>query len=660
MSVNKKLYYDPYKAFYDLFPPELEEGDEFEEADTLYDENNNIQENKENITKHIEEQIEESSKKKHKWVGEAMKHDPAFMLDPVNEYYKQLIPKELADELNNEDIERIVAMYDPVTWGQMYLRKKHGGWKPRVSRHGVPYQAQMIRCKSKRIVARAGRRIGKSISLVVRVLHKAFNFTPTEDQSQFKVVIFTPNQAQINTIFKMMEYLVDNNPELMSMVVERKFPTRKTPNYTLEFTNGVSITGYVSGSTAVRSSAANLLVLDEASFLEKEDTDAVVALLAENDAVELWVSSTPKGLKDYFYDRVHAKDFVSFYFPTDKFHPFWSRKMQMEFRDQLTDAGYRHEVLADFSADGEGVFQIDFVEACKADYRYDQQTPQPDWVYGIGVDWNDAANGTQIYVLGYNPVTMKFRIVGKESVHVEKWTQTTAVKKVREMVRKWRPLVVYTDYGHGATQNELLHEHGMKAMPGSAERILMKAKDINFSSSIEIRDPWTKKRVKKPAKAYLVNNAVRIVENASIELSMYDQTLIKQMEGYRIDRYTPSGVPVYEADQMAGDHALDAVMIALLGFNLEYSSLGKPILKESAGFVQAKTMFANNEARHISVIQADHDKRLAADKAYERQIYEEANAGHFTSRNNSSHLQRRARPIGVRSITRTSPRRRLI
>ena len=637
-------FIDPYKHFFALNPPKVDGDEEFEDITVEWDENLNINENSENIEIHLSEQFAEAEKTRNPWLVEAMKHDPAFMIDPINDYYKKLLPKEVVDSLTNEELEPFLALYDPVTWGKLYLRKNHNGWRPRVSRSGIPYQSQMIRCKSKRMAGRAGRRIGKSLAAIVRVLHKAFTFTETDNQSHYNIVIFTPNQSQINTLFKMMEFLIDNNPVLMEMVVTvqggKRIPTRKTPNYMLELTNGVTITGYVSGSTAVRSSAANLLVLDEASFLETEDTDAVIALLAENEDVELWVSSTPKGLKDYFYERVHDKNFVSFYFPTDRFHPHWSLKMMQEFKEQLTSAGYNHEILADFSADGEGVFQLQFVDAIQKDYRYEDQHPEEDCFYGLGVDWNDAANGTQIYVGRFSLATQKFRIVDKESVNIQGWTQLTAVKKIRELVRKWRPVVVYADYGHGSTQIELLHEWGMKAPMGSAERILTKAREVNFSSLIEVYDLFLKKKVKKPAKAYLVNNAIRVVENNFIEISKYDTTLVKQMEGYVIVRYTNSGIPVYAADEKVGDHALDAVMLMLLGFNLEYSSMGKPKLNEKSNFTETRLSSATRSSDGTPSI-SDHDRRLLKDKEYERQIYEDA---HATSNGRRQSFGRRRAP----------------
>jgi len=590
----------------------------------------NITFNPENTARYIEWCIKNViESRKAPWLIEAMKHDPAFMVDPINDYYLKLIPGVLRNSLNDRELLEAIALYDPVTWGQLYLLQKHVdpftgkvGWQPRMSKDGISYQAMPIRCRSPRLVVRAGRRVGKTAALVVKILHRAFTWTPTETLGYYNIVIFTPNQSQLNTIFKMIEIMIDNNPVLLNEIKnDGRIPTRKTPNIELEFKNGVVIKGFVSGSTAIRSSSAHFLVIDEASYLTTPDIEAAIALITENPEVELWVSSTPSGLRDWFYQIVHSEDFVSFHFPSNKFHPYWNEKMESDMRALYTDAGYKHEILAEFAADGQGVFQTVFIDKAKRQYKYEDQRPNPECYYGFGVDWNDMANGTKICIVEYNPSLKKYRVVGKESVSIENWTQLMAVKKIQELNRIWQPAVIYCDYGHGATAIELLHALGAEAPPNSVDRKLLDAKSINFSSYVDIYDPGTNAKVQKPLKPYMVNNAVRIFEEELIEISEYDNHLIKQMENYIIDHYTPKGIPVYKASPEFGDHDLDALMLALLGFNLEFSSLTKP--RFVASFVvsipQKYQAFQNRLG--LSAEQLSYIKRLEKDKEFERQEY---------------------------------------
>lgn len=1044
---------DPYSHYYDVF-----ENDTDDDELRLDGRTSDIKADPEKLAAYFESQLEEAKKTKKEWVFEAMKKDPAFMADPIKDYYSMLIPPEWKSRLTAEQYEEIIAIFDPVTWAKKYLYQKHGGWKPRCSKDGKPYQSQMIRCKSKRIVARAGRRLGKSISLIVRILHKAFTWSPSETKSVFNVIIFTPNQAQIDLLFKMMEVLIDGNPKLMQMVVNGKVPTRKSPFYQLDLTNGVCVKGFVSGSAAIRGQASDMLVLDEGSFLTKEDTDAVVSLMAENKQAECWVSSTPKGLKDWFYERVHDPDFVSFYFPSDEYHPDWDAQMENEFRKQLTSAGYEHEIRAClekdtlikttngdkpiqsittedklydhngnvinvivpafengtrdiykyttsagvfmctddhsfpdinytkkpiqsldrvpvynipqygsedknktlaricgyligdgnicstrtqasvyssnkidminmqkdlrsiwpekdfkiisdisrghsdrlvkvdgerhtiniygdqcnelinlgiprgkkahktfdvprfikqgsnivkasflsglfgaegstprngknyscnsirlsmskynkddghlfftslvqlmqdvgvgsnytvgerhyngrkyytfdlytarsmqeaidfysivgykyayeketlsfrryhhlvhymfdikkkqdiynlinllyasghgrtsiarnlgvakhyvdhaiergsvsrlyctdlfpkfnewvsdridsndesmlfvdilsseyikteivynltvdsddhsyllannirtfncFSADGEGVFQHPFIEAARSDYDYTECTPQDGWIYGMGIDWNSAGVGTQIKVVGYDITAKRYKIVDSASVNIDGWTQTAAVKKARELNRKWKGCsFIYVDDGYGAMQIEALHEIGMKAPKGSLDKNLLRAKPVNFSAKIEVYDPWKKKKVAKPTKPFMVNNAVRVFENYLIDMPEDDFMLTRQLEGYVIDHITPSNVPVYAKDSQYGDHALDALMLALMGFTLELSSIGKPKIITDGNHVDS--IFKNNSESTgiVDPVQKERDAALLRDKNNEKRILEES------------------------------------
>lgn len=625
---SKKAFYgNPYKHFYTQYEESIL--DDTDDDSIELDQFKKTEANVEQVAEHLEEQLKLAAVDKADHVAEAMKYDPAFMLDPIEEYYSKFIPKEVREAVSEDEYQEILSYYDPITWAERnLLRSIKGGFAARVSKKGIPYQSQMIRSKSRRIVVRAGRRIGKTLALVTRILHKAFTWAPgTDNRKNYKIVIFTPNQTQINVIFKMMEMLVDDNPKLMNMLRDNKLPTRRTPITEIEMTNGVTIQGYVSGSTAIRGSAADMLVLDEGSFLTSDDTDSVIALLNEHQDVELWVSSTPKGLKDWFFDRVYDENFVSFYFPTNKYHPEWSMQMYNDFKNQLTDSGYKFEVLAQFSPSGIGVFQHPFITEAITDYSYKDQKPEPGWYYSIGVDWNDATNGTQIIVVGYNPrykeeKTKPYRIVQQVGVSIERWTQLTAVREIVRLNRKWKAACIYSDYGHGSAANETLHERGVKAAPNSVDKRLVKTQVINFSSAIIVRDPWTKKKVKKPVKPYMVNNSVRIFENQFIEIPSEDEKLIKQLGGYIIDRVTPNGIPVYAADAKWGDHILDALILALLGFHMEFSTLIKPRVATSVNPIDAESMYPE---KSIGSQIDEVTRNLINDKEQEREEFLFAN-----------------------------------
>jgi hypothetical protein len=75
-------------------------------------------------------------------------------------------------------------------------------------------------------------------------------------------------------------------------------------------------------------------------------------------------------------------------------------------------------------------------------------------------------------------------------------------------------------------------------------------------------------------KPFMVNNLNKIIEKKMIKFDVkIDAKLIEQLKGYEEKRGV-TGRPTYKASsETVGDHDLDALMLAALAFNLEYSDL---------------------------------------------------------------------------------------
>lgn len=88
-----------------------------------------------------------------------------------------------------------------------------------------------------------------------------------------------------------------------------------------------------------------------------EDFDSVLAIAAEREGIRVFLSSTPTGARKRFWQcctdpKLHFKEF---HFPSTC-NPNWGPKMEEEFRAQLSESGYQHEVLAEFGEQETGVF----------------------------------------------------------------------------------------------------------------------------------------------------------------------------------------------------------------------------------------------------------------------------------------------------------------
>lgn len=534
---------------------------------------------------------------------------------------------------------------DPVKWasevldwhcldpeGDIWARKnpeeyiqQMGDNPGRQSKYHRPYQATMLRCSAKYKAFRIGRQSGKTETLVVSILFHMFV------NSGFKIVLITPFQSQIDLIFKRIEDLIHSNSTLSNSIKR----SVKAPQYTLTLHNGSQIKGFTAGTksgngaASVRGQDANMLVFDEADYLDRADLDAAMAIITNYPDATVWMSSTPTGRREKFYEICHDREWKEFHFPSHV-NPNWSERLDRLFRKNLTSIGYKHEILAEFGEQEEGVFQATYVDAAMHDYTYVSRTPSTGWLYAIGVDWNSPKIGTTIYVTGFNPAANKFMIVESACIQRMGWTQTAACEKLIELNRKWRPFAIYVDQGYGSTQIEILRKYGYDSRidpekgPSHVDSRLPKVvKPFDFGSAVEIRDPFTKELRKKPAKGFLVESAVRRFESGDIMISKYDEQLKKELLGYIVKHVTVTGQVVYTTvDEAVGDHNLDAMMLSLVAFTLEKGPMGKPVLNEKTLFTPIDGRTTESEEQD-PVLKAKQEK----DKAELREHQKPADRG---------------------------------
>jgi len=490
---------------------------------------------------------------------------------------------QIKHKLTKEEINYAQTLYDPIAWAKTNLN-----WEPRRSIDGVEFQKVMTQCSAKRKVFRLGRRLGKTEILCIKILHYLFTNSPEIerwDVAQQKyvkgfstILVLTPYLAQIKDIFDRLMKFIGGNP-VLSNEVKRSVAN---PFHIIELYNGARIVMFPSGAktgsgaASIRGQKADLIVLDEMDYLNESDIENVLAMLMEHGDVKLWCSSTPSGKREHFWRFCTERmDFKEFHY-TSMVNPSWSPEMEQELRlFYRTELGWKHEILAEFGEHAKGVFQSNFVEDSQVNYKYEEQVPKSKWIYSLGTDWNDTANGTKLCIVGFDMERKKFRVVEKITVQKAGWTQLTAIAELRRLNRKWRPKYIYVDEGYGTVQIELIKKIGIEAQfsgdpNAEADMMLMNIKGIDFGSKVDIFDPFTKEPRSVPMKPYLVNNAVSKFELGMVEISRYDDVLYKQLLGYTVVRVTQLGVPVYEAGP-DGDHDLDAFMLGLLAFSLELS-----------------------------------------------------------------------------------------
>lgn len=499
---------------------------------------------------------------------------------------ESILSKEYHHAFTEDEIDQIEQIANPYYWAEKNIdidtvpekRKFVSRW----------YQEQMVRCSAKRKVFRCGRRSGKTFSFAISILQRVM----TTDN--YRVMVVTPYDVQAEEIFNTIRDLINVLGESWGQfkdIVKRDI--KGSPNHLMQFANGSRIRGFTTGSSGagpVRGQGAHLIVLDEVDYMTESDLDSILAILADNADIELWMASTPKG-KLILHKMEQISTYKSFHFPSFVL-PHYNDDLDADFKNQLTPTGYVQEVMAEYGASDFGVFQTYFIDqsiypAMGQEERNKVLQNRKNYIVIMGCDWNDDAVGTRIIALAFDKTSKRFFVAEKQTVAKEGWSQVEAVTKIVDMNRKYVFDHIYVDEGFGTSQVQFIKKFAVdqygKLPVGHPDLNLANTVPVCFSSSLETIDVQTGAVIKKDTKVFLVENAARFLERGLYVLDpSYDKELIAQMRGYIIKSRSPSGRPVFAAqDKRIGDHTLDAFMIAMYGFAMEYSEFINVQLSET-------------------------------------------------------------------------------
>lgn len=442
------------------------------------------------------------------------------------------------------------------------------------------YQEEMISCSALRKISRAGRRIGKTWIMAVKILHLLAT------RPNFSVLVICPYQSQVKRIFDIMRNdLIANSVTLKDRIIKNN--TSAPQVITLD--NNSTVTGFSSGaksggkSTQVRGQDAHAIFLDEMDYLSPEDFDALLAILASHPDCLLWASSTPTGARSQFFDWSIRKDLgfkEQWYISSES--PSWTIETEELFKDKYSESAYAREFLAEFGDETAGVFKNSDINLSLHPYTYQSCSYSANCRYIAGVDWNENA-GVHIVIIeiGLKDRKYYYKVVYKDIIPRQEFTQTTAVQAIIKLDSKWNLDYIYMDAGFGNVQYEMLKKYGLET-PGS--KLHKKTRSYQMGGKVEIRDPVNGLKVKKDAKPFMVNVAARQLEagrcilpisedtNATLEEASDQVGIAQQMRNFKVEKYSKFGMPTYS---QGFEHTLTAWMLALTGAFLEFSDVLK-------------------------------------------------------------------------------------
>ena len=512
---------------------------------------------------------------------------------------------------------------NPILWAKVYLN-----WEARDYQFPILLESK----KSRQVVLRLGRRLGKTDSMCVMILWFAYTQYNRGPNEQYDIVIATPYENQIDLIFDRLHQLINASPLLSSLKTRDvhhrlEFKINSITTNIKGFTAGANNAS--AGANSMRGQRADVLILDEADYIGSAQITNVLNIRNEApERIKLICASTPSGKHEEYYkwcinaskrylvteedkqnnefngyniNEKRGNGWVEVYAPSNvnkellKINPDTEQTYLEDIKDELSEMRFTQEVLAEFGEEEMGVYQKKYIQAACDEGRRINHDYITTWdkeerkeylkrtkginIRILGVDWDKYATGTHMVCMEFDnfhqdengTVIPVFKVLFRIEVPRSESVYINAMNKIIALDEEYHFDYIAIDKGYGEVQLELFHDYGIKnPQTGFAEKV----EGFQFSEKIEVTDPYTRKKDKKHLKPFMVNNSVNIFEKYKIVLNPDDKFLIEELEEYRVKSISSSGLPVYTDEN---EHAIDAMNLALLSFAQHYDKLLKKV-----------------------------------------------------------------------------------
>lgn len=256
-----------------------------------------------------------------------------------------------------------------------------------------PRQQAFVEDPHRIVVAACGSKTGKTFGLANWILLDAWN------NEQHLCWWCAPTYKQAAIAFKLLGHLIPAD----------RFKKRASQGemaYELLYTNGRtrSIIDFRSADRpeSLRGEGVHAAVIDEAGYWKRDSFVSVMTTLTATQG-RLRIISTPKG-RNWFYEEwckgwypeLKAKnpEYSSYQLPTTV-NPFVKPEAIETLRRNFTEKQFQQEIMAEFLADGSGVFN-NIVSSQKSELLYG---PQPGRRYVMGIDWAKSEDFTVFIIM---------------------------------------------------------------------------------------------------------------------------------------------------------------------------------------------------------------------------------------------------------------------
>jgi len=257
----------------------------------------------------------------------------------------------------------------------------------------LPYQEQLLRDPSKRIVVRMSRQTGKTTIIAV----KAIWFAATHPKTL--TLIVSPSMRQSMIMMDRIHSFLTAPPEKI-----RRTLIFKLQRTVVWFRNGSQIVALPCSIHLLRGYTAHMVLVDEGGFIRDDETlyyNVLYPMLATTDGT-LIVSSTPWGKDSVFYkmnnDPAFSKHVVTWR------EAVASGLIKQEFIEEmqrvLPAERFQREFEAQFVEDADSYFPQDLITKCiDSELEYYSFEDHPTGDFYIGVDFGKKVDHSAIAVV---------------------------------------------------------------------------------------------------------------------------------------------------------------------------------------------------------------------------------------------------------------------
>lgn len=533
----------------------------------------------------------------------------------------------------NEALEYIVTD-NPILWAKVYL-----DWEARDYQFAILTEGK----KSKKLVLRLGRRLGKTDDMCVLILWFAYTQYNKGPNNQYDIIIATPYETQIDLIFKRLHQLIEVSP-LLGGLISRDvhhnicFNINGVTSNILGLTAGAN--NATGGANSTRGQRADVIILDECDYIGSNQVTNILNIRNEApERIRLICASTPSGKHEEYYrwctgaskkyfptqDDIKNNRFTGYmteekavgegngwteiYAPSNvnkellKINPDTLQTYLEDIRDELSEMRYVQEVMAEFGEEELGVYQKKYIyeaiaEGERLNYKYITKWKKEDreaylkrtqgqCIRILGVDWDKYAAATNMVCMEFDRfhqdkdgrIVPLFKMLFRIEIARSDFTYVNAMNKIIELNDEYKFDWIAIDRGYGEVQLEMLHKYGLEH---EETGLADKVIGYQFSQKIEVTDPYTRKKDSKDLKPFMVNNSVNLFEKGKIVLDPKDKTMVQQLEEYRVKSISASGKPIYTDEN---EHAIDSMNLALLAFEQHYGELLKKVFSIKTIFI---------------------------------------------------------------------------